>query len=718
MGETSGKKIKDLAKELGVSCKTIVEMLKEEGYAAIKSYSNVLTLEMETLIRRKFEERRKKYEESLAKRKKIWKIEEKIPSFKKDTRRKEKKKKRISKKEIERKLKETFSKIKKPKIKKYPTRPKKIGEKEETEEKRVIKVPAVLKLVNFAKLLGVEPIEIINKAFHQGITLTLNQNLDYETMVLLGEEFGVDIQPEEVQVSTLEEIRETKGERRRPPVVALMGHVDHGKTTLLDKIRGTKIAEKEFGGITQRMYVAMVEYKGHKLTFIDTPGHEAFVTIRSRGAQATDIAVIVVSAVEGVKPQTIEAINHAKIFNVPMIVAINKIDLPEADPEKVKRQLSEIGLIPDDWGGDTMMVEVSALTGQGVNDLLEAILLKAEEMDLRADYETPAKGVVLESEIIPGKGTVGIVLVKSGTLRIGDYFVAGTTWGKVRAMYNEKGERLKEAFPSTPVILQGFEDLPQAGDVFYVVENEKEAKKKSAELKRELEIQRTKGELSLAYKKVVEGIKSGELKELPVIIKADRQGSAEAIADELSRLVYKKSKVGVKVIYYGVGNVTESDVLYASASDAIILYFNVKIDPKAREKLKELKVVAEGFKLIHELIDRVKMMLRGLLEPKYVEKKIGEVEIKKVFRISGVGRVAGCYVRKGLVKKGAKVKIKRNEELIHEGEIISLKHFDKDVNEIKEGYECGLRVKDFDKYKEGDILEVYELEKIKVDLEN
>ncbi len=704
--EKKKKKVADLANQLNLSTKALLALLNELGYK-IKSAMSPVTEEMERAVRKKIEETRKEHQASLERKKKIW---GEVETGKKP--RPERRRRRFDREKIHEKVRETLAQIERGQARPKRRKPKGKPVKEE-EEKKVLKIPGKLTIGELAKMLGVEPVELIKRALDHGIIATINQALDIESIMVLAEEYGYQIEIGEEEI--VEEVPEEEGELEpRPPVVTVMGHVDHGKTTLLDYIRKTNVAAKEPGAITQHIGAYTAEYQGHKITFIDTPGHEAFTALRHRGANATDIVILVVAANEGVMPQTIEAINHARAARVPIIVAINKMDLPDADPEKVKRELAEQGLIPEEWGGDTMMVEISAKTGQGVDTLLEAILLKAEEMDLRASYKGKARGVILESKLDKGRGPVATVIVQRGTLRVGDPFVAGTSYGKVRAIYNEWNQRLKEATPSTPVLVQGFEELANAGDILQVVDSEKEARR-IAEERRELKrLQITRGEIMMTTRRIQEKILAGELKELPIIVKADCQGSLEAIGDVLSQMVYKEVKA--KVIHQGIGNVTESDVLLASASEGVILAFNVGVEAKARNLAKSEGILIKTYKIIYELIDDVKNMLAGLLEPEIKEVVLGQAEVRETFKIPKVGVVAGCYVLQGVIQRDAFARVRRDGEIIYDGKIVSLKRFKDDVKEVQAGYECGLKLEGFDKIKVGDIIEAYKKEEIKKQL--
>ncbi len=497
----------------------------------------------------------------------------------------------------------------------------------------------------------------------------------------------------------------------RPPVVTVMGHVDHGKTTLLDTIRKTNIAAREAGGITQKIGASVVEHEEKKIVFIDTPGHEAFTKMRARGAQVTDIAVLVVAADDGVKPQTIEAIDHAKAAGVPIIVAINKIDKPNADIERTKRQLAELGLVPEEWGGDTIFVEVSAKRGTGVNELLEMIVLLAEYMELKAEVDVPAEGYVLESRLDKGKGPVADVIIKKGILRKGDVVLAKGSYGRVRAMFDDKGRQLKEAGPSMPVEIIGLNSLPEAGDSFRVVKSEKEAKAAVEAYLEELrEKKRSVRPKKLTLEEFLKQVEEGEAKELRLIIKADAQGELDALIPTLEKL--STDEVKVRCLHSGIGNVNESDVMLASASNAVIIGFNVKVDSKARQAAEREGVQVRLYKVIYDVEEDVKAAMIGMLEPKYEEVYLGKAEVRAVFRIKG-GRVAGCYVLDGRIPRNAQVRIKRGDEIIYEGKISSLKRFKDDVKEVSKGYECGIGIEGFSTFAEGDIIEAFEVREVR-----
>ncbi len=593
----------------------------------------------------------------------------------------------------------------------------KVESKKEEEEVKIAIIPEVITVRELSELLGLSVNQIMADLLQKGVLATVNQTIDPEIALQIAEEHGflAEIQKEGEELSIIEELpeeektkliqEEEEGELvERPPVVTVMGHVDHGKTTLLDTIRKTDVAAREKGGITQHIGAYKIKLpNGKEITFLDTPGHEAFTTLRARGSKVADIAVLVVAADDGVKPQTVEAINHAKNAEVPIIVAINKIDKPGADPERVKRELSQYGLIPEEWGGDTIMVPVSAKTGQNVEELLENILLVAEILDLKANPKKPAVGTVIESKLDPKKGPVATVLIENGTLRQGDYFVAGYTWGKVRAMFDERGNQLKEAGPGTPVEILGFNEVPQAGDKFIVKKTEREARQLAEQRKRKREEEILAKRTRIHFENL-----AGE-KEVNIIVKADVQGSLEAIIKSLEELSEKFEDVSINVIHSGVGAVTESDVMLAAASNAIILGFNVRPDAAARRAAEEEHVDIKIYSIIYDLIEDMEKALKGMLEPVEREQFLGTCEVKQIFRIKGVGTVAGCIVTEGVIRRNAKARLVRDGVVIYDGEISSLKRFKEDVKEVAKGYECGLTLKDFNDIKPGDIIESYEI---------
>ena len=582
-------------------------------------------------------------------------------------------------------------------------------EKEEDTIKQLV-LPDSLTIKELADKMKVQPSVVVKKLFMQGKVVTINQEIDYDTAEEIALEFNC-ICEHEVKVDVIAELLKEAEEPEekmvpRPPVVCVMGHVDHGKTSLLDAIRETHVTDKEFGGITQKIGAYTVDVNGQSITFLDTPGHEAFTAMRMRGAQATDIAILVVAADDGVMPQTIEAINHAKAADVEIIVAVNKIDKPNANVEKVKQELTEYGLIAEDWGGSTIFVPVSAHTKAGVDELLEMILLTAEVHELKANPDRNARGIVIEAELDRGRGPVATILVQKGTLHVGDNVAAGASYGKIRAMIDDKGRRVKEAGPSTPVEILGLNDVPNAGEIIMAMDTDKEARNVAetfiSEGKKKL-LDDTKHKVSLDA--LFEQIQAGNVKELGLIIKADVQGSVEAVKQSLVKL--SNDEVVVKVIHGGVGNINESDVVLASASNAIIIGFNVKPDNQARIVAEREKVDMRLYTVIYNAIEDVEAALKGMLEPIYEEKVIGQVEIRQIFKASGIGNIAGCLVTEGRVTRDSKVRLTRDKEQIYEGPLASLKHFKDEVKEVKAGTECGIVLENFNDIQEGDKLEAY-----------
>ena len=573
-----------------------------------------------------------------------------------------------------------------------------------------IKIPEKLTIRELAEAMKKQPSELVKKLFMQGMMVTVNQEIDFEKASEIALEYEIIAEPEE-KVDVIAELLKEDEEAEetmtsRPPVVCVMGHVDHGKTSLLDAIRNTRVTDREAGGITQAIGASVVEIDGRKITFLDTPGHEAFTAMRMRGASSTDIAVLVVAADDGVMPQTLEAISHAKAAGVELIVAINKIDKPGANPDHVKQELSEQGLIPEDWGGNTVCVPVSARTHEGIDELLEMILLTADVMELKANPDRRARGLVIEAKLDKGKGPVASILVQKGTLHVGDFIAAGACSGKVRAMTDDRGRRVKTAGPSVPVEILGLNDVPNAGEVLVATESDKEAKNFAAtfisENKNKL-LEETKSRMSLDD--LFSQIQDGNLKELNLIVKADVQGSVEAVKQSLTKL--SNEEVVVKVIHAGVGIINESDITLASASNAIIIGFNVKIDPTAKATAEHEKVDVRLYDIIYQAIEDIERAMKGMLDPIYEEKVIGHAEIRQIFKASGVGNIAGSYVMDGYFQRGCKVRITREGNQIFEGELSSLKRFKDDVKEVKAGFECGLTFDGFSDIQELDMVEAY-----------
>ncbi|MCI5653611.1 MAG: translation initiation factor IF-2 [Lachnospiraceae bacterium] len=588
--------------------------------------------------------------------------------------------------------------------------PQKPVEEKVEETIKVITIPDVLTIKELAEKMKLQPSAIVKKLFLKGQIVTLNQEIDYEQAEEIAMEYDVLCEKEE-KVDVIEELlREDEEDEKdmvsRPPVVCVMGHVVHGKTSLLDAIRNANVTAKEAGGITQHIGAYVVEINGQKITFLDTPGHEAFTAMRMRGAQSTDIAVLVVAADDGVMPQTVEAINHAKAAGVEIIVAINKIDKPSANIERVKQELAEYELVPEDWGGSTIFVPVSAHTHEGIPELLEMIILTSEVKELKANPNRNARGLVIEAELDKGKGPVATVLVQKGTLRVGDNIAVGACYGKVRAMMDDKGCRVKEATPSTPVEILGLNGVPNAGEVFVVTENEKEARSFAetfiSESKNKL-LEETKAKLSLDD--LFTQIKAGNVKELPIIVKADVQGSVEAVKQSLTKL--SNEEVMVKVIHGGVGAINESDVSLASASNAIIIGFNVRPDATAKSIAEREKVDIRLYRVIYQAIEDVEAAMKGMLDPVFEEKVIGHAIVRQLFKASGVGTIAGSYVMDGKFQRGCSVRITREGEQIFEGALASLKRFKDDVKEVATGYECGLVFEKFNDVQVDDMVEAY-----------
>ena len=582
--------------------------------------------------------------------------------------------------------------------------------KQEEETIKTLVLPEKLTIKDLADKMKVQPSVIVKKLFLKGTMVTVNQEIDYDQAEEIALEFNCICEPEE-KVDVIAELLKEEDDAEetlvaRPPVVCVMGHVDHGKTSLLDAIRSTRVTDREAGGITQHIGASVVSINGQKITFLDTPGHEAFTAMRMRGANSTDIAILVVAADDGVMPQTVEAINHAKAAGVEIIVAINKIDKPSANIERVKQELSEYELIPEDWGGSTIFCPVSAHTKEGIDNLLEMILLTAEVLELKANPNRKARGLVIEAQLDKGRGAVATVLVQKGTLRVGDPIACGSCFGKVRAMIDDQGRRVKEAGPSTPVEILGLSAVPEAGETFVSTDSEKEARAFAdtyiSESKNKL-IEDTKAKMSLDD--LFSQIQSGNVKELNIIVKADVQGSVEAVKQSLVKL--SNEEVVVKVIHGGVGAINESDIILASASNAIIIGFNVRPDPTAKVTADRENVDVRLYKVIYNAIEDVEAAMKGMLDPVYEEKVLGHAEVRQIFKASGVGNIAGSYVLDGVFQRGCKVRISREGTQIFEGNLASLKRFKDDVKEVKAGYECGLVFEGFNDIAELDIVEAY-----------
>ena len=561
-----------------------------------------------------------------------------------------------------------------------------------------------------ADKLGVDSSEIIKKLFLLGIMANINQSLDIEALELVASDYGVELE-EEVVVDDndltiyFEDVENDADASERPAVVTIMGHVDHGKTTLLDSIRNTRVTEGEAGGITQHIGAYQIENNDKKITFLDTPGHAAFTTMRARGAQVTDITILVVAADDGVMPQTIEAINHAKEAEVPIIVAVNKIDKPTANPDRVMQELTEYNLIPEDWGGDTIFVPLSALSGEGIDDLLEMIGLVAEVQELKANADKAAVGTVIEAELDKSRGPAASLLVQNGTLHVGDAIVVGNTHGKVRAMVNDLGKRIKVAGPSTPVEITGLNDVPQAGDRFVVFKDEKKARRIGEAREQQSILQQRQESKNVSLDNLFEQMKQGEMKDLNVIIKGDVQGSVEALAASLMKIDVEG--VNVRIIHTATGAINESDVTLANASNGIIIGFNVRPDAGAKRAAEAENVDMRLHRVIYNVIEEIESAMKGMLDPEYEEKVIGQAEVRQTFKVSKVGTIAGSYVTDGKITRDSGVRIIRDGVVLFEGELDTLKRFKDDAKEVAQGYECGITIEKFNDIKEGDIIEAY-----------
>jgi translation initiation factor IF-2 len=738
-------RLQDLAKELGVKVKDVQGLLKEWGieksnFAYLEEEEVQIVLDhfgKETTQEIKEEKREEKVESIQEKEppkekkppQKVKEEERKKETFKREEKPLPKKEEKPANKpkpvpqavaqpaprpqsplpppKVEVKEEKKAKKEEEQILKKLEKQIEKKKKEEQEEEIKIVQIPEIITVRELAELLRVPPNVVMAELLKKGVLATINQTVPSEVALQVAEALGFLAEVKKEEEVLEEEIPDHWEKLPRPPIVVVMGHVDHGKTTLLDAIRKTNVAQRERGGITQHIGASVVQLPdGKKITFLDTPGHEAFTSLRARGSQVTDIAVLVVAADDGVMPQTVEAINHAKAFNVPIIVAVNKIDKPGADPQRVRRELSELGLIPEEWGGDTIFVDVSAKTGQNVESLLEYILLMAELLELKARVEGPAKGTVIESKLDKQKGPTATLLVQEGTLRVGDPVVAGTTYGKIRAMFDDKGRKLNSAGPSTPVEVLGFEELPTAGDTFMVVEDEKKARQ-IAEIRKQKKEQQEKLSKGILLEEVFKKIEEGELKELKLILKTDTVGSLEALKKALTEL--STPEVSIRVLHGAVGGITENDVMLAKASQAIIIGFNTRPDLKAKETAEREKVDIKLYSIIYEAIEDVKNALRGMLKPVQKEVVLGSAEVRATFKIKGVGTVAGCYVLDGKIVRNANARLIRDGVVIYTGKIEGLKRFKEDVQEVARGFECGVKLKDYNDVKVGDVIECYEV---------
>uniref|UniRef100_A0A7V0Z4Y8 Translation initiation factor IF-2 n=1 Tax=candidate division WOR-3 bacterium TaxID=2052148 RepID=A0A7V0Z4Y8_UNCW3 len=687
------QKVHDLAKTLGLSSDALMKMLEEIGIKA-KGHMSVLTDEEIKRVKEKYAEERRR-------------LKKEVTRYKATTHPKEKIKK-INEKEVRQTVKATLAKIEKGETKKHYKK-EDIQKQVEAPKEKLIEVVEFMTVAEFAQALEVPPSEVLKKCLSLGVMASLNQRLDLDTIAVLCDEFKCKMKIVTVEEQIKKEEDKSLQQVKRPPVVTVMGHVDHGKTTLLDAITKLRVAESEYGKITQKIGAYQISYNNKLITFIDTPGHKDFTTMRARGAQVTDIVVLVVAADEGVMPQTIEAIDHARAANVPIIVAINKIDLPRANVNLVKSQLAKANVIVEDFGGKSICVETSALKNIGINDLLDAILVKAEEMDLKAPINTKAKGVVLEANVEHGRGNVCTILVQEGILKRGDPFVCGCQAGRVRELLSETRKRIDEAGPSTPVVVLGFDGLPQTGEIFMVVNDERQAREIAYQrelIERSRRIKARKAKVTLLD--LQEKIKKGESKELNIILKADTAGSLEVLDEKLQELMIEDTKINT--IHKSVGKISVSDVLLAEVTGSICVGFHVGPDADALEAAEREGVEIRTYRLIYEALDDLRSAMVGLLEPKVQEILIGEGEVREVFSVPKIGFVAGCYIKDGKVMRNAVAILLRNGKEITKTKIISLKRFKEDVKEVAAGYECGIGLENVTDLQKGDVLQFYKIE--------
>ena len=749
----ASKRIYEVAKQYNISSNALVQMLRDLNHT-VKSHMSVmdekmvldvnLRFEQEKLAAREEQDRKKKMasSERSARAKAVkdsprqdkQKTEAKPAARKKDEtasaqaekgegrgrrrRGKKKKKAKADQKEVEASVRRTIAQMDGTRTRRRRRR----GDREEgeadDEAPNVIRVPEFISAGELAEHLSVSPTEIVSKCLQLGLMITINQRLDMDTLMTVASEFGFDV--EEQSEYGLEYIEEDEEDddailESRPPVVTIMGHVDHGKTSLLDYIRESNVIAGEAGGITQHIGAYEVDLEGGRITFLDTPGHEAFSAMRARGTQVTDIVILVVAADEEVMPQTIEAIDHARAAEVPIIVALNKMDLETARPDRIKEQLSQHGLLVEDWGGDIIACEVSALTGAGVDHILEMVLLQSEMLDLKANRDRRAQGVVVEAELDRGRGTLATVLIQQGKLQVGEPFVSGQFSGRVRALLNERGARIEEAGPSTPVQIMGFSGMPQVGDTFAVVESESLAREigsRRRQMRREHEFRQAR---PITLEDIYDQIKEGEIQELPVIVKGDVGGSVEALSDSLLRL--ENDEVKIRIIHTGIGAINESDVLLATASNAIIIGFHVRPNAQARALADREKVDIRLYDIIYRVIQDVTDALEGMLKPDIEEEVVGVVEVREIFRAPRVGTIAGCYVQSGNVARNANIRLIRDGIVVYESTVGSLRRFKEDVREVQSGFECGLTVEGFQDIKQADTIEVYETREVARQLE-
>ncbi|HOA40427.1 MAG TPA: translation initiation factor IF-2 [Halanaerobiales bacterium] len=706
-------RVYQLAKEMDISSSELLDILHDLD-VDVSSHMSSINAETAELVKGMFAD--SKEEDTEVKKEKAVKSGKKEEQVAKE-KDKEKERKKEPKKESKKE-----GKKEKAKAKAKAGRAKR--DEGSKKDAKALEIEAPLTVKEYADLVKKSGNEIIKTLMGLGLMANLNYSLDEDTLIMLSDELGLEVEIKDRAQEGNNEIEELlygpvgpeivdseEDLELRPPIVTVMGHVDHGKTSLLDYIRKVRVVEREAGGITQHIGAYQTTINDKKITFIDTPGHEAFTAMRARGAQVTDIAILVVAADDGVMPQTVEAINHAKAANIPIIVAINKIDRPAAQPDMVKQQLAEHGLLTEDWGGDTICVPISALKGENIDDLLEMVLLVAELEELKANPNRPAEGVIIESKLDKGRGPVATVLIKNGSMNVGDPILAGPVCGRVRAMFDDKGKQVKKATPSMPVEVLGFSDVPNAGDFVQVLEDEKEARQIAERRRQYIQEKTLNVDSRVSLEDLYQQIQQGEVKELNVIIKADVHGSIEALRDSFQKL--GNEEVSVKIIHTGVGAINETDVNLANASNAVIIGFNVRPDANARRIAEEENVDIRTYRVIYQAIEELKDAMSGLLAPELKEEVTGRAEVRDTFRIPGVGVVAGLYVTEGIINRNSQVRLLRDGVVIYEGNIASLKRFENDVREVKEGFECGLGIEGYNDIKIGDELEIYIIKKIK-----
>ena len=749
------KRIYEVAKQYNISSNALVQMLRDLDHD-VKSHMSIMDEKMVLDVNMRFEQEKLAAREEQDRKKKMAAAEksakpkavkesprkekpktESTSSAKKSAtparqvaksdgddrgrrrRSKKKKKAKVDQKEVEASVRRTIAQMDSTRTRRRRRRGDREEGEAEEETANVIRVPEFISAGELAEHLSVSPTDVVSKCLQLGLMITINQRLDMDTLMTVASEFGFEVeQQSEYGLEYIEEEEEEDEDavlEPRPPVVTIMGHVDHGKTSLLDYIRESNVIAGEAGGITQHIGAYEVDLESGQITFLDTPGHEAFSAMRARGTQVTDIVILVVAADEEVMPQTIEAIDHAKAAEVPIIIALNKMDLETARPDRIKEQLSQHGLLVEDWGGDIIACEVSALTGQGVDHILEMVLLQSEMLDLKANHDRRAQGVVVEAELDRGRGTLATVLIQQGRLQVGEPFVAGQFSGRVRALLNERGARIEKAGPSTPVQIMGFSGMPQVGDTFAVVESESLAREigsRRRQMRREHEFRQAR---PITLEDIYDQIKEGEIQELPVIVKGDVGGSVEALSDSLLRL--ENDEVKIRIIHTGIGAINESDILLATASNAIIIGFHVRPNAQARALAEREKVDIRLYDIIYRVIQDVTDALEGMLKPDIEEQVVGVVEVREIFRAPRVGNIAGCYVQSGNVTRNANIRLIRDGIVVYESTVGSLRRFKDDVREVQSGFECGLTVEGFQDVKQDDTIEVYETREVARQLE-